>query len=166
MRRIGEITGLSSPATVYAYLQRLHKSGLLDYTARSGWSLGKERCEVPLVGIVPAGPASEPFSPLGEEIPLPEWMVGEGETLALRVSGDSMRDAFILDGDVVVIRPSRQAEVGEMVVARLEEGGITLKRLARLSGRLVLKPENPDYAVITTPFTLVGKVISVLRPFR
>jgi len=118
------------------------------------------------VGIVPAGSPSELFSSLGEELTLPEWMVGSGDVLAFRVSGDSMRDAFILDGDVVVVKPTVQAEIGEMVVALLEEGGITLKRLARMTGKMVLKPENPDYSVITDPFTLVGKVISVLRRYR
>ncbi len=166
VREIGEMIGLRSPATVHAYLKRLQKSDLLTHSRSKGWSLGPDQSEVPLVGIVPAGTPSEIFSPLGEELTLPEWMLGAGNMLAFRVSGDSMRDAFILDGDVVVVRPSVQAEIGEMVVALLDEGGITLKRLARMAGRLVLRPENPDYSVITEPFTLVGKVISVLRRFR
>ncbi len=160
------MNGLSSPATVHAYLCRLSRSGLVVYSERNGWSLGREQTEVPLVGIVPAGQPGELFSSLGEELSLPDWMVGDGQVLAFRVSGESMRDAFILDGDVVVIRPAATAEIGEMVVALLEEGGITLKRLARMANRTVLKPENPDYSVIDEPFTLVGKVISVLRRFH
>lgn len=166
VRLIGERFGFSSPATVHAYLRRLQKNGLLDHSPSLGWSLVQDQCDIPLVGIVPAGSPSELFSALGEELTLPSWMVGEGQMLAFRVSGDSMRDAFILDGDVVVVRPSVQAEIGEMVVALLDEGGITLKRLARVAGRLVLKPENPEYSVITDAFTLVGKVISVFRRFR
>jgi repressor LexA len=166
VRQIGVLTGLRSPATVHAYLQRLLRLGLVAHSPEGGWSLGQRTSGVPLVGIVPAGPPSELFSHLGEEVELPDWMLGSGDLVAFRVSGESMRDAFILDGDVVVIKPTVQAEIGEMVVAMLEEGGITLKRLARLAGQLVLKPENPDYEVITEAFTLVGKVVSVLRRFR
>lgn len=166
IRQIAAETGLRSPATVHAYLHRLKKCGLLNYEAQGGWSLVLRKTGIPLVGIVPAGPANELFSALGEEVELPDWMLGSGDLVAFRVSGESMRDAFILDGDVVVIRPTVQAEIGEMVVALLEEGGITLKRLARVTGKMVLKPENPDYDLITDAFSLVGKVVSVLRRYR
>ncbi len=122
---------------------------------------------VPLVGMVPAGPALEMFESLGDEVVLPEWLAEKGgDIVAFRVQGQSMKDAYIQDGDLVLIQRAEQADPGQMVVARLGDGSITLKRLKRVRDAYVLVPENPEYVTIAAPFQLVGRVVGVLRRYR
>jgi repressor LexA len=166
VREIGKVFGLSSPATVHAYLNRLYEKGVLKKNGRS-WEFSTGFTSVPLVGIVPAGSPLEIFESLGEEIELPEWMVESGgDTAAFRVQGESMKDAYIQDGDVVVVKQTPRAEAGEMVVALLDDASITLKRLRRDEEKMWLMPENPEYEAIYDPFQLVGKVVGVLRRYR
>ncbi len=166
VREIGRVLGLSSPATVHAYLNRLFEKGYLKRKDR-GWELAAGFSSVPVVGIVPAGSPLEIFESLGEEIELPEWMVDTGgDTAAFRVQGESMKDAYIQDGDVVVVKQTPNAEAGEMVVALLGDSSITLKRLRRDQEKIWLMPENPEYEPIYDPFQLVGKVVGVLRRYR
>ncbi|MCX6556892.1 MAG: transcriptional repressor LexA [Candidatus Aminicenantes bacterium] len=176
VREIAAAAGLSSPATVQAYLDRLRRGGALRRLGRS-WDLaaappgalppGDGRLAVPLVGMVPAGSPLEMFESLGDEVVLPEWLAEKGgDIVAFRVQGQSMKDAYIQDGDLVLIKRAEKADPGQMVVARLGDGSITLKRLKRDRDAYVLAPENPDYAPITTPFQLVGKVVGVLRRYR
>jgi repressor LexA len=167
VREIGKETGLSSPATVHSYLNRLYERGYLKRVGRL-WELISSFTSIPLVGIVPAGNPLEIFESLGEEIELPEWMVEkEGDILGFRVQGESMKDAYIQEGDVVVVKRTQKANPGEMVVAYLQEdASITLKRLKKDKEKYWLVPENPDYAPIYEPFELVGKVVGVLRRYR
>jgi repressor LexA len=196
VREIAAAAGLSSPATVQAYLDRLRRGGALRRQGRS-WELsesqdrrplgglsesqdrrplggladgpetGSGRLVVPLVGMVPAGSPLEMFENLGDEVVLPEWLAEKGgDIIAFRVQGQSMKDAYIQDGDLVLIKRAEKADPGQMVVARLGDGSITLKRLKRDRDAYVLVPENPDYAPITTPFQLVGKVVGVMRRYR
>jgi repressor LexA len=166
VREIAHATGLSSPATIHAYLGRLQARGVLLKAGRA-WELAGDRLAVPLVGMVPAGPALEIFESLGDEVVLPEWLAEKGgDIVAFRVQGQSMKDAYIQDNDLVLIKKTGQAEPGQMVVARLGDGSITLKRLKRIQEAYVLVPENPDYEPITAPFQLVGKVVGVLRRYR
>jgi repressor LexA len=175
VREIAAATGHSSPATVQAYLNRLRRRGALRRSGRN-WELaahpgafgpGDDRRVVPLVGMVPAGPALEMFAELGDEVVLPEWLAEKGgDVVAFRVQGQSMKDAYIQDGDLVLIKRAEKADPGQMVVARLGDGSITLKRLKRDREDYVLVPENPDYAPIAAPFQLVGKVVGVLRKYR
>jgi len=178
MREIAAAAGLSSPATVQAYLERMRGRGALVKKGRA-WELSEsqdrrhlgglvmEHLPVPLVGVVPAGPALEMFAELGDEVVLPEWLAEKGgDIVAFRVQGQSMKDAYIQDGDLVLIRRSEKADPGQMVVARLADGSITLKRLKRDRDAYVLVPENPEYAPITAPFQLVGKVVGVMRKYR
>jgi len=168
VRDIAAAAGLSSPATVQAYLGRLRRGGALRRRGRS-WELPAQEAghAVPLVGMVPAGPALEMFESLGDEVVLPEWLAEKGgDIVAFRVQGQSMKDAYIQDGDLVLIKRGETAAPGQMVVARLGDGSITLKRLKRDRDAYVLVPENPDYAPIAAPFQLVGKVVGVLRRYR
>lgn len=176
IREIARATGLSSPATIHAYLGRLLERGVLLKEGRA-WELADygrplvglagERLVVPLVGMVPAGPALEIFESLGDEVVLPEWLAEKGgDIVAFRVQGQSMKDAYIQDNDLVLIKKTGQADPGQMVVARLGDGSITLKRLKRIQDAYILVPENPDYEPITVPFQLVGKVVGVLRRYR
>jgi repressor LexA len=176
VREIAAAAGISSPATVQAYLGRLLRRGALRRLGRT-WELAAEpsgalrpedaRRAVPLVGMVPAGAALEMFAELGDEVVLPEWMAEKGgDVVAFRVQGQSMKDAYIQDGDLVLIQRAEKADPGQMVVARLLDGSITLKRLKRDRESYVLVPENPDYAPISAPFQLVGRVVGVLRKYR
>ena len=172
VREIARATGLSSPATIHAYLGRLQARGALLKEGRA-WELAgdpgamRRGLAVPLVGMVPAGPALEIFESLGDEVVLPEWLAEKGgDIVAFRVQGQSMKDAYIQDNDLVLIKKTGQADPGQMVVARLDDGSITLKRLKRIQDAYILVPENPDYEPITAPFQLVGKVVGVLRRYR
>jgi repressor LexA len=167
VRELAALAGLSSPATVQAYLERLAARGHLR-RRNGGWELAGGPAEVPLVGIVPAGPPLEMFEPLGEAVELPEWMADRGgDLVAFRVQGQSMRDAYIQDGDLVLIRRGEQADIGQMVVARLEaDDAITLKRLQRGPEGFFLAPENPEFSPIHGPFRLVGRVVGVMRKYR
>jgi repressor LexA len=183
VREIAAASGLASPATVQAYLDRLRRRGALLRKGRA-WDLPESQdrrplgglaaepadsacLTVPLVGMVPAGPALEMFESLGDEVVLPEWLAEKGgDIVAFRVQGQSMKDAYIQDGDLVLIKRADQADPGQMVVARLGDGSITLKRLKRARDAYVLVPENPEYAPITAPFQLVGRVVGVLRRYR
>ena len=166
VREIGRMLGLSSPATVHAYLTKLFEKGYLKKNNRD-WELAAGFSTVPLMGIVPAGSPLEIFNPLGDEVELPEWMVeGGGDTVAFRVQGESMKDAYIQDGDVVIVKQTPDAETGEMVVALMDDSSITLKRLKRDERKIWLVPENPDFQPIYDPFQLVGKVVGVLRKYR
>lgn len=186
VREIARATGLSSPATIHAYLGRLLERGVLLKAGRA-WELADygrplvglageppgalrpedKRLVVPLVGMVPAGSPLEIFESLGDEVVLPEWLAEKGgDIVAFRVQGQSMKDAYIQDNDLVLIKKTGQADPGQMVVARLGDGSITLKRLKRIQDAYILVPENPDYEPITAPFQLVGKVVGVLRRYR
>ena len=166
VREIAHATGLTSPATIHAYLGRLLEKGALLKDGRA-WELAGDRLVVPLVGMVPAGPALEIFESLGDEVVLPEWLAEKGgDIVAFRVQGQSMKDAYIQDNDLVLIKKTARADPGQMVVARLGDGSITLKRLKRVRDAFILVPENPDYEPITAPFQLVGKVVGVLRRYR
>ncbi|MCX6556155.1 MAG: repressor LexA, partial [Candidatus Aminicenantes bacterium] len=122
VREIARATGLSSPATIHAYLGRLQARGVLLKEGRA-WELAGERLVVPLVGMVPAGSPLEIFESLGDEVILPEWLAEKGgDIVAFRVQGQSMEDAYIQDNDLVLIKKTSQADPGQMVVARLADG--------------------------------------------
>ena len=87
--------------------------------------------------------------------------------MGFRVQGESMKDAYIQEGDVVVVKRAQEANPGEMVVAYLQkDASITLKRLKKEEEKYCLVPENPDYTPIYEPFELLGKVVGVLRRYR
>lgn len=166
VREIGKEFDLSSTATVHAYLHKLYEQGYLSRKKRN-WEMVTTFATVPIVGIVPAGSPLEIFESLGEEIELPEWMMEKGgDTAAFRVQGESMKDAYIQEGDVVVVKRTPRAEAGEMVVALMDDSSITLKRLRRDQEKMWLMPENPEFDPIYDPFQLVGKVVGVLRRYR
>lgn len=166
IREISLQMKLSSLATVHSYLFSLFENGYLSKTGNN-WEISKKIPSVPLVGYVPAGSPDGVFEDLGEEVELPEWMLDkEGEIVAFRVKGNSMIDAYIQEGDVAIVLKTSSAEPGDMVVALLEDSGITLKRLRKEKDRYWLAPENPEYPYILEPFKIVGKVTGVLRKYN
>ena len=180
VREIGEALGLSSPSTVHSHLSSLVEAGAIrrDPTKpRAIEILGEPESaamerdgvrDVPLVGRIAAGSPVLATEDIEDVYSLPESLVGSGPVFMLRVKGDSMIDAGILDGDLVVVRRQPTAEAGEIVAALIEDEEATVKRLYRHEGRIVLRAENEAYddLVYEDGVTVLGKVVSVLRSIR
>ena len=184
VREIGERVGLASPSTVHAHLANLERAGYLrrDPTKPRALELtGLRRQDagagvpretamqaLPLVGEIAAGGPLLAEDNVEEYVELPERLVGGAADFLLRVKGDSMIDAGILEGDLVVVRRQTTATNGEIVVALAGEDETadeaTVKRYFRESGRIRLQPENaamePIYA---RHVQILGKVVGVFR---
>ena len=118
---------------------------------------------VPMLGRIAAGGPILAEQNLETVFPLPKELVGDGELFMLEVSGESMIDAAICDGDFVVVRREQTAENGE-IVAALIDGEATVKTFQRKDGHVWLLPHNPAYDPIDgTHATILGKVTAVLR---
>ena len=127
--------------------------------------MGRSR-SVPLVGTVAAGTGVLAQENVEELYALPEEFAGTGDTFMLKVRGDSMIGAGILDGDYVVVRHQPDANDGEIVVAGISEDEATVKTLRRQGNMVILVPANDDMAPIELPgdqVVIYGKVVSVLR---
>ena len=174
LEEIGRHLGLTSLATVHKHLQNLEQKGLIRRLANRSRALeladglaAARAVSVPLVGRVAAGVPIEPVE-VPETIPLPEELLGRGETFALRVRGDSMVGEGILDGDLVVVESRHEAENGATVVA-LVRGDATVKKLYHERGRVRLQPANERLAPIVAPADEVavrGVVVALLRRYR
>jgi len=173
IRRLAESLGIRSPSAAFKHVLSLERKG---YLTRDGGELRlagrpsavERQVRVPLLGPVPAGGPKEVFDLPGEAVDVPEWMVGRrtGNVFCLRVEGKSMIDAYIDDGDRVVLERTDTASSGEMIAARLDDGSVTLKRLRKDNGRFVLVPENPEFKPIEVKaMHVLGRVIGVLRKY-
>ena len=165
VREIGAAVGLSSTATVSYHLRQLQEKGLLQTAPGKGRKrtvvAAQRSGYIPIVGIVTAG---MPILAVENREGLMPWD-GDPECFALRVRGDSMIGAGILDGDKVVIRPQQTAEDGQIVVARIGDEA-TVKRLSRKDNQIWLLPENPAYDPIDgSEAELIGLVKAVLREY-
>lgn len=180
VREIGEHIGLSSPSTVHSHLSSLVKAGFLrrdpakpraieviDGTDTSGLSRDGVR-DVPLVGRIAAGSPILAEEQVEAVYPLPASIVGSGPMFMLEVRGESMIDAGILDGDMVVIRSQKEALDGEIVACLVEGEEATVKRLQRKDGKVILHSENPRFEpmVFTEGVEILGKVVAVFRSVR
>ena len=164
VREIGEAVGLRSTASVSYHLQALQEKGLLQAPGAKGRKralvTGARFGQIPVVGVVTAG---LPILAVENQEGTLSW--NEPGCFALRVRGDSMINAGILPGDLVVVRPQSTADDGQIVVARLEDEA-TVKRLSRRSGQVWLLPENENYAPIDgTNAELIGVVRGIVREY-
>ena len=164
VREIGEAVGLRSTASVSYHLQALQEKGLLQAPGAKGRKralvTGARFGQIPVVGVVTAG---LPILAVENQEGTLSW--NEPGCFALRVRGDSMINAGILPGDLVVVRPQSTADDGQIVVARLEDEA-TVKRLSRRDGQVWLLPENENYAPIDgTNAELIGVVRGVVREY-
>ena len=176
VREIGEAVGLSSSSTVHNHLNQLERRGLIKRDPSksrtvqlvSDIGLDQERrnaVSVPIVGHVAAGSPILAEQNVEDHILLSADLAKEGYFL-LRVRGDSMINAGILDSDLVLVRPQHEAPNGTIVVAMIE-GEATVKRFERSNGHVKLIAENPAYEpIVTTNVSLVGIVRGVIRLFR
>ncbi len=173
VRQLGAALRMANPSAVFKHLVSLERKGYIDREGGeirvSGLpALLESQVRVPVAGLVPAGGPRESFDVSGEAMDVPAWMVGRrrGNVFCIRVDGKSMIDAYIDDGDHVLLERTSTANSGEMVVALLEDGSVTLKRLRRDNGHVFLVPENPAYQPIEAPDArILGRVVGVLRKY-
>jgi repressor LexA len=179
VREIGEAVGLTSPSTVHSHLGTLQRLGFLRrdptkpraievrYDPSSGVTMERRpHRHVPLVGDVAAGTDVLAQENVEELLPLPADFTGDGDVFMLRVRGDSMIDAGILDGDFVVAQAQTTAEKGDVVVAGLPGEEATVKTYTRKGNKVVLLPANPRLEPMEFDpgdVTIFGRVVTVLR---
>jgi repressor LexA len=179
VREIGDAVGLASPSTVHAHLANLERAGLLkrdptkpralELPGRRGQAAQEELPRgLPLVGEIAAGGPLLAEDNVEDYMPVPPMLERGGADFLLRVKGDSMVEAGILDGDIVVVKRQETAENGDIVVAlaghdeALDEA--TVKRFFREDGRVRLQPENSALEPIYAPHVqVIGKVTGVFR---
>ena len=171
LREIGQQVGVRSPSTVKYHLDNLRTLGLLH------WDGGKTRSitlpkddmipgpdQVPVLGNVAAGSPILAEQCIEEYIPYPTGGHPE-DFFALRVRGESMLNAGILPGDLVVVRQQQTCNPGEIVVAMIDDEA-TVKRFSRKNGHIWLLPENDDYEPIDGTYAqILGKVVAVVRQY-
>lgn len=172
VREIGQAVGLSSSSTVHGYLKKLEDKGFLrrDPTKPRAMEIldGFEHekidfVNVPLLGRVAAGLPLLAVENREDIFPLPLHFTGTGDFFMLTVRGDSMIEAGILDGDMVVVRSQNDAINGDIVVALLEDEA-TVKRYYKETGRIRLQPENSLMEPIyVTEIHVLGKVVGLVR---
>jgi len=179
VREIGEAVGLTSPSTVHTHLQVLQREGYLQrdptkpraiivsWEPSSGAAIRvRPVAHVPLIGHVAAGTGVLAEESVEELLPIPQDFTGSGELFMLKVRGDSMIEAGILDGDYVVVRRQPEAESGDIVVAAVGNDEATVKTLRKRRAKVVLVPANPAYLEIelaADEVVIYGKVVTVLR---
>jgi repressor LexA len=177
IREIGEAVGLTSPSSVHSQLEALQRKGFIrrDPTKPRTIAVHMEGMPntpkplpayVPLLGRIAAGVPITAEEQVEELVPLPRDLVGQGELFMLKVTGDSMIEAGVFDGDYVVVRSQPDAQEGEMVAAMLQgtEAEATVKHFSRKGGRVRLLPANPAYEPIEgDEVTILGLVVTVLR---
>ncbi len=176
VREIGEAVGLSSSSTVHNHLNQLERRGLIRRDPSKSRTVqlvqdegvDKQRrnaVAVPIVGNVAAGAPILAEQNIEDHVLLSPELAQDGFFL-LRVRGDSMVNAGILDGDLVLVRPQQEAPNGSIVVA-LVDNDATVKRIERGNGHVKLIAENPAYEpIVTSNVSLVGVVRGVIRLFR
>jgi len=179
VREIGESVGLTSSSTVHAHLAVLQREGYLRRDPTKPRAI--EVCydpsskvimdarpirHVPLVGDVAAGTGVLAQENVEELYPLPEDFTGTGSLFMLKVRGDSMVGAGIVDGDFVVVRQQPDAERGDIVVAGIPDEEATVKHFSLRDGVVVLTPANDSLSPMEfdpSEVTIYGKVVTVLR---
>ncbi|MDA8357135.1 MAG: transcriptional repressor LexA [Actinomycetota bacterium] len=179
VREIGDAVGLASSSTVHTHLAVLQREGYLqrdptkpraiqvryDPSSKAAMAAGPVR-HVPLIGDVAAGTGVLAQENVEEVMALPEQFTGTGSTFMLRVRGDSMIGAGILDGDYVVVRQQPDANPGDVVVAGIPDGEATVKFYDHRDGQVVLSPANPDMEPLrfdASEVVVFGRVVTVLR---
>ena len=176
VREIGEAVGLKSTSTVHGHLTRMEKKGLLRRDAMKPRAIGLSSAfspfdenaslrEIPVVGRVAAGTPILAEENIEETMTLPEEMVGSGELFILRVRGESMIQAGIMNDDYIVVHRQMNANNGEIVVAMIDDEA-TVKRFYKENGHIRPQPENDAMEPIIVPeVTILGKVVSLIRKF-
>ncbi len=177
VREIGEAVGLASSSTVHGHLERLEKKGFIrrDPTKPRAIEILTNEMEdykvhvrkVPIIGKVTAGQPITAIENIEDYYPLPTNMIKDDDVYMLNIEGDSMIEAGIFNGDLVIVRKQPTANNGEIVVAMNEDGEATVKTFYKEKDHFRLQPENPALEpIILKNVSILGKVIGVLRQFN
>jgi repressor LexA len=176
-RQLGDAVGLRSSSSVSKHLAALEEKGFLrrspsvsrpidvrmflqDTVVRQS---SDDNVPVPVVGDIAAGTPISAVEHVDDVLQLPRGLTGRGTVFGLRVRGESMIDAAICDGDIVVVRQQAEAHSGQIVAAMIDEEA-TVKVYRRRNGHVYLEPRNPAYEVIDGDnASILGVVVSVLR---
>ncbi len=171
VREICEEVGIKSTSTVHYYLKELADEGYIikdDMKKRTIKLPQNSGCSVPLLGTVTAGVPITAIEEIEEYIPVANLKGGSDDYFALHVRGDSMINASILDGDIIVVRKTPVCRNGEIIVALIDDE-TTVKRFYRERGYFKLMPENPAYEPIIVEesegLTILGKVAALIRNY-
>ena len=189
VREIADAVGLASTSAVHHHLLALEKDGLLERGGKHSRALRvtaaadrvsrpadtskvtpfrmpveRETLSLPVMGEIAAGQPIEAYEEAAETLEVPRSLEAREDSYVLRVRGKSMIDALIDDGDFVIVQPQATARDGDIVVALLEDNGVTLKRFFREKDRIRLQPANAEMEPIyATDVQVQGKVVGVIR---
>ena len=168
VREICERVGIKSTSTVHYYLKELVDEGYIvkdDLKKRTIKLPGSSTFAVPLLGTVTAGIPIAAIEEIEEYLPVPNLSGNPEDYFALHVRGESMINAGILDGDIVVVRKTPVCRNGDIVVALIDDEA-TVKRFYREKDHFRLMPENPDFEpIIVEEMTILGKVAALIRNY-
>ena len=168
IREIAAYMGFKSTGTVRDYLKALENKGYLkrtDNLARSIELLKKTLKKIPIIASITAGQPDLAYEDIEGYVDLEELLSGSTDIFALRVKGDSMIDAGIREGDIALIRKQSTAYIGDIVAALLDNNEATLKRLKYTKNTAFLEAANKDYPPIFEEFTIIGKLITIIRKY-
>lgn len=186
VREIADAVGLASTSAVHHHLIALERAGLLERGTHSSRALRvmkpkpraadpskvtpfrmpveRDTLTLPVLGEIAAGQPIEAYADAAETLDVPRSLEAREDSYVLRVRGKSMIDALIDDGDFVIVQPQATAKDGDIVVALLEDNGVTLKRYFREKDRIRLQPANAEMEPIyATEVQIQGKVVGVIR---
>ena len=176
VREIGKALEISSPATIHAHLKNLEKKGFIrkDNSKNRAIELlvenefkieNEDVTKVPLLGKITAGSPIEAIEMPDEYFSLPSYLLPKGkEVFTLKVSGESMINAGIFDGDIVIVERQNTARNGEIIVAMTDENEVTLKTFYKEKDHIRLQPENDTMdPIILNNITILGKAIGLYR---
>ncbi|MBA2174019.1 transcriptional repressor LexA [Halobacillus locisalis] len=177
VREIGQSVGLASSSTVHGHLSRLEKKGYIRRDPTKPRAIEvieleedqsiprSEAAYAPVIGKVTAGSPITAVENIEEYVPLPSNLAGsEDNTFVLIVQGESMIEAGILDGDMVVVRQQQTAQNGDIVVAMTEDEEATVKRFFKERNHIRLQPENATMdPIIINDVSILGKVVGLYR---
>jgi repressor LexA len=168
IREIGKHFGFKSTGTTRDHLKSLSRKGFITLTPRQSRAINLKTpvaFRIPMIGSIVAGMPDIALEEIDEYVYLDELLPGpDKQIFALKVRGDSMKDAGILSGDVAIVRRQRIADAGQ-VVAALVGHEATIKTLEKNKTGFYLKPANTSYPDIREPFSILGKVIAVIKKF-
>lgn len=188
VREIADAVGLASTSAVHHHLIALERDGLLERGSHSSRALRltvrnetneaadpakvtpfrmpmeRDTLSLPVMGEIAAGQPIEAYADAAETLEVPRSLEAREDSYVLRVRGKSMIDALIDDGDFVIVQPQATARDGDIVVALLEDNGVTLKRYFREKDRIRLQPANAEMdPIYATEVQIQGKVVGVIR---
>ena len=176
VREICREVGLNSTATVHSRLKKLEQHGLIAREGAKNRSIrvvaydaereAESYTRVPVYGRITAGQPITAVEDIGESFPIPMSLARNKELFMLKVSGESMINAAILDGDLIIVQKQETADDGDIVVALINGEDATVKTFYKEDGHIRLQPENDAMSpIIVTNVAILGKVVGVFRVF-